>query len=69
MDVAHQASLSMGFPRQESWSGLPSTPGAPPGAFSNPGIKPISPVAPALQAGSLPSEPLGFPKKIRKEEL
>jgi len=26
-------------------------------------------VAPALQAGSLPVEPLGFPKKIRKEEL
>ena len=36
--VAHQASLSMGFSRQEYWSGLPCPPlGAPP----NPGIKPI----------------------------
>ena len=38
--VAHQAFLSMGFPRQEYWSGL-SVP--PPGDFPNPGIKPRSP--------------------------
>ena len=51
--VAHQAPLSMGFPRQEYWSGLPfPSPGDP----SNPGIKPASP---ALQADSLPSEPAG----------
>ena len=51
--IAHQAPLSMEFSRQEYWSGLlfPS-----PGDLSNPGIKPRSP---ALQADSLPSEPLG----------
>ena len=38
--VAYQASLSMGFPRQENWSGLPFPfPGDPP----DPGIKPGSP--------------------------
>ena len=41
----------MGFSRQEHWSGL-SFP--PPGDFSDPGTEPISPVAPALQADSLP---------------
>ena len=35
--VAHQAPLSMGFSRQESWSGLPFSP---PGDLTNPGIKP-----------------------------
>ena len=48
--VAHQAPLSMGFPRQGYWSGLPIPP---PGDLSNPGIQPRSP---ALQADSLPSE-------------
>ena len=38
--VAHQASLSMGFPRQEYWSGLPFPP---PGDLPDPGIKPESP--------------------------
>ena len=38
--VARQAPLSMGFPRQEYWSGLPF-----PllGSLSNPGIEPVSP--------------------------
>ena len=45
--VAHQASLSMGFSRQEYWCGLPCPP---PGDLPNPGIKPASP---ALQADSL----------------
>ena len=36
MDLAHQALLSMGFPRQEYWSGLPFTS---PGDLPNPGIK------------------------------
>ena len=50
------SSLSMGFPSQEYWSGLPfSSPGDRP----DPGIKPMSPVSPALQANSLPTEPLG----------
>ena len=46
--IAHQASQSMGFPRQEYWSGLPFPP---PGHLPDPGIKPVSP---ALQADSLP---------------
>ena len=46
--VAHQAPLSMGFSRQEYWSGLPCPP---PGNLPYPGIKPLSP---ALQADSLP---------------
>ena len=49
--VARQAPLSMGFPRQEYWSGLPFPS---PGDLSNTGIKPGSP---SLQADSLPSEP------------
>ena len=46
--IAHQAPLSMGFSRQEYWSGLPFPP---PGGLPNPGIEPRSP---ALQADSLP---------------
>ena len=46
--VAHQAPLSMGFSRQEYWSGLPCPP---PGDLSNTVIKPISPVSPALAGG------------------
>ena len=37
--VAHQAPLSVGFPRQEFWSGLPFPP---PGNLPNPGIEPAS---------------------------
>ena len=51
--VAYQASPSLGFSRQESWSGLPFPS---PGDLHNPGIKPGSPV---LQADALPSEPQG----------
>ena len=53
--VAPQAPLSMGFSRQEYWSGLPCS-------FledhPNPGIKPASPASPTLQEDSLPSEAL-----------
>ena len=48
--VAHQAPLSMGYSRQEYWSGLPFPS---PGDLPNPGIEPKSP---ALQADSLPTE-------------
>ena len=47
----HQALLSLGFPRQEYWSGLPSPP---PGDLPDPGIEPTFPASPALQADSLP---------------
>ena len=49
--VAHQPPLSMGFSRQEYWSGLPC---CPPGDLPDSGIKPVSPASPALQADSLP---------------
>ena len=45
--VAHKAPLSMGFSRQEYWSGLPFSP---PGNLPDPGIEPGSPT---LQADSL----------------
>ena len=48
--------LSMGFSRQEYWSGLPFPS---PGDLSDPGIEPESP---ALQANSLLSEPPGKPQ-------
>ena len=51
--VTHQAPLSVGFSRQEYWSGLPFPS---PGDLSNPGIEPRSPT---LQADALTSEPPG----------
>ena len=39
MDVARQAPLSMGFLRQEYWSGLPF----PPPRILDPGTEPVSP--------------------------
>ena len=56
--VAHQAPLSMGFPRQEYWSELPFPPQ---GDFPNPGIKPMSPVSSALADGCFTTEPSGKP--------
>ena len=46
--IAHQSPLSLGFPRQEYWSGLPF-PSL--GDLPKPGIKPESP---SFQADSLP---------------
>ena len=59
--VALEAPLSMGFSRQEYWSGLlcPS-----PGDILNPRIKLKSP---SLQADSLPSEPPGKPQATSKQ--
>ena len=59
--VAPQAPLSMGFSRQEYWSGLPFPP---PGDLPGTGIEPRSP---ALQADSLASEPPGKPKATLKQ--
>ena len=58
MNCNHQAPLSMGFSWQEYWSGLPSPS---PGDLPNPGIKPESPMSPALQADSLPLSHRGCP--------
>ena len=46
--VAHQAPLSMGFSRQEGWSGLPCPP---PGDLPDPGMEPASFMSPALAGG------------------
>ena len=54
--VACQVPLSMGFSRQEYWSGLPFPS---PGDLPDPGIKPRSP---ALQADDLPPELWGKPQ-------
>ena len=59
LHAACQAPMSMGFSRQEYWSGL-SFPS--PGDLPNLGIKPRSP---KLQAHSLPSEPPGKPRGYR----
>ena len=57
--ISCQAPMSMGFPRQEYWSGLLFPP---PGDLSDQGIEPESPALPALQVNTLPTEPLGKPK-------
>ena len=64
LTVAHQSPLSMGFSRQEDWSGLPFPS---PEDLPNPGIEPGSP---ALQANSLPTELQGKPqsKALEKEQ-
>ena len=51
--VAHQAPLSMEFPKQEYWSGFPFSS---PGDLPDPGIKAVSP---ALAGGLFTTEPLG----------
>ena len=63
--VACQAPLSMGFSRQESWTGLPFLP---PGYLPDPGIEPESP---ALVDGFFTTAPSGRPKNsdILGEEL
>ena len=56
--VAYQAPLSMGFSRQEYWSGLPCPP---PGDLPDPRIEPVSLTSPALAGrfftASLPRKP------------
>ena len=68
--VAHQDPLSMGFSKQEYWSGFPFPS---PGALPSPGIEPMSLVSPALAGGFFTTEPPGnqvtsiinlFPNKI-----
>ena len=58
--IAHQAALSMGFSRQEYWSGFPLPP---PGNLPDLGIETLSPVSPALECGFFTTEPLGKPSK------
>ena len=56
--VAHQVLLSVGFPRQESGSGLPFPP---PGDLSDPGMEPGPP---ALAGGFFTTEPSGNPQIV-----
>ena len=61
--VAYQPPPSMGFSRQEYWSGFPFPS---PGDLPNPGIEPGSP---AFQADALTSEPPGKPSPWGCKEL
>ena len=54
--AAHQASLSVGFPRQEYWSGLPFPS---PGDLPEQGIEPMSLASPALAGKFFTTEPPG----------
>ena len=56
--IAHQAPQSMGFSRQERWSGLPCLL---PEDLPNPGIKLASPVSPVLTGWFFTTEPPGKP--------
>jgi len=63
MDLAHQAPPSVGFPRQENWSGFP---------FPSPGVLPspgIGPTSPALAGGFYSMEPPGRPPCPWSSEL
>ena len=62
--VVCQAPLSMGFPRQEYWSGLPSPP---PGDLPDPRIETVSPAVPAMAGGFFTAEPLGKPQLLEIE--
>ena len=57
--VAHQVVLSVEFLQTIYWSGVPFPS---PEDLPDPRIKPMFNVSPALQADSLPAEPLGKPK-------
>ena len=59
MDCSPPGSLSMGFSRQEYWSGLPFLSA---GDLPDPGIEPRSLTSPALQLDSLPTVPQGKPQ-------
>ena len=59
--IAHQIPLSVGFTRQEYWSGLPLPP---PADLPSPGLEPASPASPALAGRVFTTEPPGKPKAM-----
>ena len=61
--LAHQAPLSIGFSRQEYWTGLPWPP---PGNLPDTGIEPMSLASTALGGRYLPAELLGKPWFLRR---
>ena len=58
--VVPKAPGSMGFSRQEYWTGLPCPT---PGNLPDPGIKPMFPASSTLQVDSLSTEPSGKPNQ------
>ena len=58
--VAHRAPLSMGFPRQEYWCGLP---------FPSPGDLPDPGIESALAGGFFSAEPPGNPSVFYKKDF
>ena len=64
--VACQAPLSVGFPRQEYWSGLPCPP---PGDLPKPGIEPDLLCLLHWQVGTLPLVPPGKPNSVYEQGL
>ena len=63
--VARQAPLSMGFPRQEYWSGLAFPP---PGDLPDPEIEFTSPVIPALAGRFFITEPSRKPNQAHEAD-
>ena len=59
--VARQAPPSMGFSRQEYWSGLPFPSSA---VLPDPGMEPVSPESPALAGGFFATGPPGKLKDL-----
>ena len=66
VDCNLQAPLSMGFSRQEYYSGLPCPP---PGDLPDPEIEPASLMSLHWQVDSLPLAPPGKSRKIQSEAL
>ena len=64
--VAHQTPLSLGFSRQEYWSGLLCPP---PGDLPDPGIKPTSLMSPALAGGFFTTVPPMLAQKLVYEPM
>ena len=64
--IDHQAPQSMGFSRQEYWSGLPFSSL---GNLPNPKTEPGSPVSPALAGGFFTAEPRGKPRGGREGKI
>ena len=64
--MQNQGLLSVEFPRQEYWSGLPFPS---PGDFPNPGMEPPSPVFPVLAGRFFTTELSGKPRKQGMEQV
>ena len=59
--VARLVPVSMGFSRQEHWSGLPFPP---PGDLPDPGIEPVSLGSPPVSGGFFTPAPPGKPRVL-----